>query len=156
MEIDKMDDIHWKAWQFLLGEWAGEGGGEPGQGSAVFTFYPDLQQKVLIRKNHVDYPATPAQPAWFHEDLLIVYQDPANAVRAIYFDNEGHVIQYAVVFGKEADSITFISDVIPMAPRFRLSYKKTSDQTLSIHFEIAPPNEPDHFSVYTEGTAWRK
>jgi len=32
----------WEGWQFLTGEWSGEGGGEPGQGSAeAFSVYTE-------------------------------------------------------------------------------------------------------------------
>jgi hypothetical protein len=43
-------------------------------------------------------------------------------------------------FQLEGRTVTFLSDAAPMAPRFRLSYFK----------------QPDNFSVYTEGTVWRK
>ncbi len=150
-----MMDDRWDGWQFLLGEWQGEGSGKPGEGTAVFSFYPDLQQNVLIRRNRVDYPAMDSQPAWFHEDLLIVYLDQGQA-RAIYFDNEGHVIHYTVDGSEDQDSVIFVSESASMTPRFRLSYHKKPDQRLWITFEIAPPGEPDNFSVYTEGSAWRK
>src|SRR6266849_9830409 len=29
---------NWDRWQFLMGEWVGEGGGEPGQGTGSFSF----------------------------------------------------------------------------------------------------------------------
>ncbi len=150
-----MTDDLWDGWQFVLGEWQGEGSGEPGDGTAVFSFYPDLQQNVLVRRNRVDYPAVDAQPAWFHEDLLIVYPELEQA-RAIYFDNEGHVIHYSVDGSSEQERISFVSEAAPMAPRFRLSYYKKPDQRLWITFEIAPPGQPDNFLVYTEGSAWRK
>ncbi len=150
-----MTDNRWKAWQFLLGEWEGEGSGKPGEGKAVFSFYPDLQENVLVRRNRVDYPATDAQPAWFHEDLLIVYPEQGQT-RAIYFDNEGHVIHYTVDGSEERDTFTFVSEAIPMTPRFRLSYCRKPDQRLWITFEIAPPGQLDNFSIYTEGSAWRK
>jgi len=53
-----MTDDRWEGWQFLLGEWQGEGSGKPGEGSAIFSFYLDLQENVLVRRNRVDYPAT--------------------------------------------------------------------------------------------------
>ncbi len=77
---------NWDRWQFLIGEWAGEGGGEPGQGAGVFSFKPDLDGRVLIRKNRSDYPATKDKPAYHHEDLMIVYPE-GPAARAVYFDN---------------------------------------------------------------------
>src|SRR5262245_27368766 len=58
---------NWEAWQFLLGEWEGKGGGGPGQGTGGFTFSLDLQKRILVRRNHSEYPATNKQPAFTHE-----------------------------------------------------------------------------------------
>ena len=146
----------WEGLEFLIGEWTGEGGGEPGQGSAVFTFYPDLDNHILVRRNHMDYPATPSRAAFVHDDLLIVFQEGDQTKQAIYFDNEGHVIHYSVEMSKEHKSVTFLSEKFPSAPRFRLSYLKTPAETLTIRFEMAPPGQPEEFSVYTEGNVRRK
>src|SRR5689334_18745322 len=47
---------NWDRWQFLIGDWVGEGGGEPGQGAGAFSFRLDLEGRVLVRKNRSDYP----------------------------------------------------------------------------------------------------
>ena len=146
----------WKAWRFLMGEWVGEGGGGPGQGSGTFTFALDLQGRVLIRKNHADYPATKDRPASSHDDLMVIYQDAGKATRAIFFDNEGHVINYSVEFSASGDQVVFLSDQIPDVPRFRLTYSKAPAGKLTILFEIAPPGKPDAFSAYITATARRK
>ena len=87
----------WGPAQFLVGNWAGEGGGQPGQGSGAFSFSPDLQGKVLVRKSFAEYPPANGRPASRHDDLTIVYRDETtHALRATYFDNEEHVIQYTV------------------------------------------------------------
>lgn len=147
---------NWSAWQFLLGEWVGEGTGDPGQGSGTFSFQLDLQKRILVRKNRADYPATKDRPAFSHEDLMVIYQDTANSARAIYFDNEGHVIHYAASFSKNQDTLTFVSTPMPSAPRFRLTYVKGKNQTLGIKFDIAPPGKPEEFAPYIQATARRK
>jgi hypothetical protein len=48
----------WKDFDFLVGEWTWVGGGQPGQGKGVSTFRPELDGTVLVRKTHLDYPAT--------------------------------------------------------------------------------------------------
>ena len=48
--------VSWKAFQFLVGEWVGEGTGAPGEATGGFTFSLDLQNTVLVRKNYADYP----------------------------------------------------------------------------------------------------
>jgi len=145
---------NWDAWRFLLGEWVGAGGGEPGQGSGDLSFQFDLQEQVLVRRNRVGFPATPERPAFTHDDLTIIYPDTTGSMRAVYFDNEGHVIQYAVTIN--ADAIMMISDPDPSTPRFRTSYWKGENETVCTRFEIALPGKPDDFSIYVEGIVKQK
>jgi hypothetical protein len=147
---------NWEAWQFLLGEWEGKGGGGPGQGAGGFTFALDLQKRVLVRRNHSDYPATDKQPAFSHEDLMVIYQEADKSTRAIYFDNEGHVIHYNVEFSTDQNSLVFLSEAGPSAPQFRLTYSKAPRNSLAIKFEIAPPGAPGKFSTYLQAVAQKK
>ena len=151
------DAGNWDAWQFFVGEWVGEGSGQPGQGTGAFSFRFELQGKILVRRNRSDYPATKERSAYSHEDLMIVYQEPGGSrTRAIYFDNEEHVIHYTAEFSADQKTLTFLSDLAPGAPRFRLTYTKTGGATLGIKFEIAPPGKADSFSAYIEAVCRRK
>lgn len=147
---------NWESWQFLLGEWEGKGGGAPGQGSGGFTFALDLQKRILVRRNHSDYPATNKQPAFSHEDLMVIYQEADKPARAIYFDNEGHVIHYNVEFSPDQNSLVFLSEASPSAPQFRLTYKKAPRNSLAITFEIAPPGAPGKFTTYLQAVVQKK
>lgn len=145
----------WAALEFLVGEWSGEGSGDPGQGAGGFTFKWDLDKKVLLRTNFADYPAAKERPAFSHRDLMVIYADSASGgLRAIYFDNEGHVINYAVRTSQDPYLIEFTSDPTPKSPGYRLSYGKTGDAAVSIKFEIAPPGQA--FATYIEARAHRK
>jgi hypothetical protein len=147
----------WQAWRFLLGEWTAEGTGRPGEGAGSFTFALDLEGKILVRRNRADYPATKDRPAFSHKDLMVVYPGTeGRGARAIYFDNEGHVIEYAAQSSEDQETWIFLSDPVPSAPRFRLTYTKGDDGTLAVKFESAPPGKPDSFSTYVEGAARRK
>ena len=147
----------WDAWQFLLGEWVAEGEGAPGQATGGFSFNLDLQGRILVRKNHADYPASKERPAFAHDDLMIIYLEAeGRLVRAIYFDNEGHVIQYTVSFAADGKTITLLRDVSPAAPRFRFIYTKGANDTLTTQFDLAPPGKPEAFTKYVTGTARRK
>lgn len=143
----------WQPLQFLLGEWTAEGSGDPGKGSGSFSFRYDLDKKILIRLNRSDYPATKDRPAFSHGDLMVIYPDPnRSGLRAIYFDNEGHVIEYKVNVPAEG-TVEMVSDASPGSPRFRLTYTKSADKGLSVKFEVAPPDQPDAFKTYLEGRA---
>lgn len=61
--------------KFLLGKWVGEGTSEAGSGSGVATFEYSLKDKVLVRTNHAEYPATKDHPVVTHDDLMIIYAD---------------------------------------------------------------------------------
>src|ERR1035437_6517762 len=111
----------WAKWSWLIGPWKGEGSGQPGQGSGVFTFKTDLNDQILIRKAHSEYPASNNKPAIIHDDLMIVYLDyNGNPSKAIYFDNEGHTINYSIAYFDK--SIVLLSDKSPNVPVFRLTY----------------------------------
>ena len=146
----------WSPLGFLVGEWEGEGSGKPGQGSGGFTFTADLQGKVLIRQNYAEYPATKERPAFRHDDLMIVYRDDTGShLHAIYFDSENHTISYAIK-AVDRNTVEFLSEANPATPRYRLTYRKTSSDTLSIKFEIAPPGKPDSFATYIDAVCRRK
>src|SRR5207253_11366199 len=120
-----------------------------------FGFY--LQHKVHMRQSHTDYPYAESRPAFSHEDLLVVYDDEAaHTFRADYLDHEGHVIRYTASFTTDGPTLTFVSDPAPSQPSFRLTYLKNPDDTLGIKFEIAPPNTPDKFKMYVEGSAHKR
>ena len=144
-------------WNFVLGDWVGDGTGKPGESKGWFTFNKDLDGNILVRKNHNVIPAANGKPEAIHDDLLIVYLDNSGALtKAIYFDNENHVINYAVSFNQTDKSLIFTSEAQPNTPRFRLTYKATDNNGLNIDFEFAPPNKPEAFSKYISGKAHRK
>jgi hypothetical protein len=142
----------WEKWNQLIGEWVGDGAGQPGQGEGKFSFQTDLNGKILVRKNHTVFPATSTSKAMVHDDLLIVYPGtPAGPQEAIYFDNEGNTIKYKVTFSDK--SVILTSDVTPNTPRFRLSYVSLDTKTVNITFEMASPLAPEEFKMYLEGKA---
>jgi hypothetical protein len=146
----------WGALQYLVGTWTGEGGGTPGQSAGSFSFTPDLQGKILVRKSRAEYAATKDKPAFAHDDLMIVFRESdetaEGALRAIYYDSEGHVIHYSVImFG---DRIVFTSEPSRRAPQYRFTYARQSTEELRMKFEIAPPGKG--FVTYIEGAARRK
>ena len=142
----------WDRWSWLLGEWQGEGSGQPGQGRGSFTFKTDLDQKVLVRKSHSEYPAKENKPKIIHDDLMIIYPDfSGNPVKAIYFDNEGHTINYSITYTEKTIALT--SEMIPNVPVFRLIYSLLEDLSVNTVFEIS--RDGKIFSKYIEGRSRR-
>jgi hypothetical protein len=147
----------WAPCRFLVGDWVGEGSGAPGQGSGEFSLALELGDKIMVRRNHAEYPATGGRPATKHDDLMVIYPRPGGkGLEASYWDNEGHIIHYALNPSPDGRALVFVSDVVAGAPRFRLTYTKTKPDTLGIEFEIAAPGKPDNFKRYLEATAHRK
>jgi hypothetical protein len=139
------------ALRFLLGEWVPDS--SAGVPSGHFEFTSDVQGKVMIRRNHADYPAVKPRPAVNHDDLMVIYRE--GDVRAIYADSEGHVIRYTME-AKAPGAVTFVSETVPGTPWFRLSYKKLPDGRLSGKLELAQPGTAKEFKTYLEWTAKRK
>jgi hypothetical protein len=136
----------------LIGKWTGEGQSEVGTGGGYFTFERSLKDKVLIRRNHAEYPATKDRPTVIHEDLMIVYEDgAAKKLRGFYTDSEGNTINYLITVSDDERTITFSSDPKDPGPRYRLTYVLTQPDQIALTFEVAPPDKPDQFRKFIDG-----
>ena len=138
----------WDNWNWLLGEWKGEGGGQPGQGEGTFSFSFDLDKKIIVRNSHSEYPAIANNPEVIHDDLMIIYLDTiSNPTKAIYFDNEGHIINYSIIYTD--NSIVMTGDKTSNALVFRLTYTLLEKDRMNTKFEMSQDGE--HFFTYVEG-----
>ena len=146
----------WARLSFLVGEWQGVGTGAPGEAVGGTSFALGLDKKILLRKNWAKYPPKPGESAGLsHEDLMIIYPAADGAsFRAIYFDNEGHVISYAVTFPKGENTVLFETDTGQPGPRFRLAYELGAGGVLDSVFWIAPPG--GEFKAYVRGSLKKK
>ncbi len=139
-------------WRWLVGEWRGEGEGGPGAGGGTSSFAFDLGGQVLVRRSHSSYDAGPGRPATVHDDLLIVHPGSVpDRDRAVYFDNEGHVIDYDAAWSEGGDVLAFVSAASPGAPRVRLTYRRLGDDLVAVEFAVAPPGKPEAFAPYVSG-----
>ncbi|MFT3752972.1 MAG: hypothetical protein QM800_08895 [Paludibacter sp.] len=142
------NDNNWSKWTWLIGEWTGEGQGQPGQGTGKFSFQTDLDGTILVRKAFSEYPATKDRAAFVHNDLMIIYKNESGLPnKAIYFDNENHVINYSVQMAEE--SIVFLSTKAPNMPVFRLTYTLIETGKVNIKFEMSVDGL--NFKTYIEG-----
>ena len=147
----------WAPLNFLIGNWSGAGSGKPGEaiaGSTTFNF--DLDKNVMIRKNRAEYAPKPGgQANVVHEDLMIIYQQPGDAnLRAIYFDNEKHVINYVLSYADKQFTVVFETDAADKTPRFRMVYELDADGVLNNEFFIAMPG--GEFKSYVKGALKKK
>jgi hypothetical protein len=101
-----------KSLSFLEGEWsaATPGGANGPNVIGACSFKKELGGHILARHSSNSSCKGPADFDCDHGDLLYVYVDgPAQALKAIYFDNEGHVIHYNVST-PTSSSVIFLSD----------------------------------------------
>jgi hypothetical protein len=135
----------WNALAFLHGTWNAhaDAGSANAQASGSYTFTPELKHHVLVRRS--ENAAACKGPASFdceHSDVLYIYQEAKDQpLKAIYFDNEGHVIHYDV---STPDSTTavFISAPSPSGPQFRLIYR-LAEAVMSGKFQIRMPGQTE-------------
>jgi hypothetical protein len=138
----------WDNWNWLIGNWSGEGSGQPGQGGGTFSFIFSLDKNIVVRKSHSEYPAANNKPAIIHDDLMIVYPNSGgNSCKAIYFDNEGHKIDYQVTYADK--QIVLTSEKNANMPVFRLTYTLLSDGMVDTKFEMSQDGKT--FMTYIEG-----
>ncbi len=146
----------WKALSFLEGTWeAKTGGGAAGATTAgSYTFTKELDGHVLARHSSDAGCKGPAAFDCEHRDLLYVYQNaPGQPLKAIYFDNEGHVIQYDVSTPTSA-SVVFLSDSSVPGPQFRLIYERKG-VTMSGKFQMHMPGQTE-WKSYLEWSGAKK
>ncbi len=132
----------WDQLQFLIGSWSSPVSGQPGQGvSGSTTFSYELDRKVIVRKSRAEFAPEPgASQGLVHEDLLVIYQQPGETqLRAIYFDNESHIIHYTLEFPPGQRAVVFESEASEVSPRARLVYEAAADGSLRIEFSVAAP-----------------
>ena len=138
----------WTNFDGLVGEWVGDGAGQPGQGSGTFTFSYDLGNKILVRKGHTTFPKTENKAETIHDDLMVVYAEyPGAPLKAVYFDNEGHTINYTIQCVEK--SIILTSSKMPNVPIFRLTYTLLDKNVINTKFEMSRDGEK--FNAYLEG-----
>jgi hypothetical protein len=134
----------WKPLRFLMGTWEAKSSGGRVEGSGSYVFQTELRGHVLVRRSATSECKGPLDFNCEHSDILYVYPEAGGtSYRAIYFDNEGHVIHYNVETSTPATAI-FLSD------QFRLTYE-LKNGVMSGKFQMKAPGQTD-FRSYLE---WR-
>jgi hypothetical protein len=147
----------WKELAFLEGTWDAhtQSGSAGAQGNSTYTFKPGLKHHVLVRSSKA-YVACKG-PASFdceHSDVLYIYQEAkSQPLKAIYFDNEGHVIHYDVSAPDSATAL-FVSEASPSGPQFRLVYELKGAVMLG-KFQMRMPGQAE-WKSYLEWSGAKK
>ncbi len=144
----------WQPWQFLIGTWKGDAKGDAGEGPGEFTFKTDLDGKILEATNNQEFPAKDGRPAFTFHSLMIIYLSGTDT-QAIFYDNEGHVLNYTVQFSDNPKKVTFTGETVPYTPAYRFSYTDNGDGTLKVDFDTAPANAPKAFTSHVAGVVKR-
>ncbi len=145
-----------KSLTFLEGTWEAKTQGNQGVAAAgTYTFRPELGGHILAR--HSTSNGDCKGPATFdceHGDMLYVFQNaPGQPLKAIYFDNEGHVIHYDVST-PDPTTAMFLSDASQPGPQFRLFYE-LKGSVMSGKFQMHMPGQAD-WKSYLEWSGAKK
>jgi hypothetical protein len=145
----------WKALRFLLGTWEAktQGGSAGAAASGTYTFQLELRNHVLARHSASAGCKGPADFDCEHGDLLYLYQDAAGQpLKAIYFDNEGHVIHYEVTTPAPKTAV-LVSAASQNGPQYRLVYE-LKGPLMAGKFQMRMPGQSE-FRSYLEWSGAR-
>ena len=133
----------WKALGFLNGTWEAKARGSGGASAAgTYTFQRELNGHILARHSTKSGCNGPKDFDCEHADIFYVFEEaPGQALKAIYFDNEGHVIHYDVSTPSSATAI-FLSESSQPGPQFRLVYE-LKDSAMWGKFQMRMPGQTE-------------
>jgi hypothetical protein len=140
----------WTGLHFLVGSWEAKttGGAAQAESSGDYSFHFELRGHVLARHSAGKNCKGPDDFDCQHNDLLYIYPEgPVQALQAIYFDNEGHVIHYSVSIPRPG-RVVFLSDPALPGPQFRLTYELAGG-VMTGRFQLQLPGQTE-FATYLE------
>lgn len=143
----------WVPLRFLVGNWKAEaGGGKPGEAvGGGFSFAIELGGKVAVRRSRAEFaPRSPDAAGTVHQDLMVIYPR-GSGLHALYWDDQGHVVRYAV--RSEAGTVILESEPGQPGPRYRVVYARRGADVVEIASSIAPPGKG--FQPHVTGRARR-
>jgi hypothetical protein len=140
--------------RFLIGDWTSvDGGGQPGKASdGELSLRVELDGKAMVRRSFTEFPAQQGRPALRHDDFTVVFVEDGKT-KALYLDNEGHVIHYNLASLLGSDGVEFLSEGT-QGPRMRLTYRKTGVNSIDLAFDLALPGK--EFENHVKASMRRK
>lgn len=149
----KRDSI-WAPVHAFLGEWQGEGGGEPGIGKYERSYTLTLNGNFIEIRNKSTYPPTEKNPKGeVHEDIGYIFYDRGRKTFLLrQYHIEGFVNEYALEsISPDNKTLVFVTESIVNIPkgwRARETYRVLGPNELEETFELAPPDKP--FAPYSK------
>ena len=146
----------WAGVRFLIGTWEAKttGGQAQVQSTGTYSFRLELRDHVLARRTaYGTAKARTTSIASTRTCFTSTPGGPGQSLRAIYFDNEGHVIHYAVSVPKPGTAV-LLSDADQPGPQFRLSYELNAG-VMTGKFQMRMPGQQE-FASYLEWSGKRK
>ncbi len=143
----KRDSI-WAPVHAFLGEWRGEGGGEPGTGTYERSYALTLNGNFIEIRNKSTYLPTDKNPKGeVHEDIGYIFYDKGRKTFLLrQYHIEGFVNEYALEsISPDKKTLVFVTESIVNIPkgwRARETYRLLDDGKLEETFDLAPPDKP--------------
>jgi hypothetical protein len=147
-------DSLWLPLKPFVGNWKGEGGGEPGKGKYERSYQFILNKRFIEIRNKSTYEPTAQNPKGeVHEDIgYFSYDNGRKTFMLRQFHIEGFVNQFKLdSISPDKKTLVFVTESIENIPagfRAKETYRLLSDDEIEETFEIAEPGK--EFSVYSK------
>lgn len=152
-QMSKRDSL-WLTLKPFVGEWKGEGGGQPGKGKYERSYQFILNKRFIEIRNKSTYEPTTQHPnGEVHEDIGYFSYDNSRKIFMLrQFHVESFVIQYRIdSISPDKKTIVFLSESIENIPsgyRAKETYRLIGDDEIEETFEISEPNKD--FAIYSK------
>jgi hypothetical protein len=136
---------------YLIGQWQGQGSGQPGVSSVTHTYEYILDSAFVRFETESIYKPQEKNPKGeVHRSLGVIgYDETSRKFIAYIFHNESFVEEDTIGFSADSTEFYILSSRlvnIPEGWRSKLTFRKTSSDTHEQIFELAPPGkEFKHF-----------
>jgi len=152
-QLSKRDSL-WLPLKSFIGEWKGEGGGEPGKGKYQRSYQFILNKRFIEIRNKSSYEPTTQNPKGeVHEDIgYFSYDNNRKTFILRQFHIEGFVNQFRLdSISTDKKTFVFITESIENIPagfKAKETYRLLNDDEIEETFEIAEPGQA--FTVYSK------
>lgn len=135
---------------FLVGDWS-DGKGQVtdtgGTSTGSSHISPAANGGALLRQDRTQLFDKAGHPTGSFDQIMLIYPE-GGQLHADYSDGV-HVIHYTSAQIEPGRSLVLMTADATNAPSYRLSYRFTAPDTLSITFALRAPGSPDFHAIAT-------